>query len=265
MGSGSQHFGPALGEARIAALHRYPVKGLSPESLDAVQVTPGDPFPHDRRYAIENGPSGFDARSPAHLPKIAFLMLMRNEALARLRTRFDPETTTLTIHDGADMAAAGDLSRPEGRAAIEDFFARFSAKDLRGTPRVLEAPAFSFSDTPRRVVSIINRASVQDLEARLGRPVDPLRFRGNVLAEGWPAWSELDLVGAELRSTAGVRLTVVKRIQRCAATNVDPTTAERDMNIPATLQRAFDHADCGVYAEVTGGGTLALGDTLALG
>jgi MOSC domain. len=28
--------------------------------------------------------------------------------------------------------------------------------------------------------------------------VNPLRFRGNVYVTGWPAWSELDLVGKEV-------------------------------------------------------------------
>jgi len=58
---------------RISALYRYPVKGLSPERLARVTLTPGDPMPHDRRYAIENGPSGFDPAAPVHLPKIVFL------------------------------------------------------------------------------------------------------------------------------------------------------------------------------------------------
>jgi uncharacterized protein YcbX len=55
---------------------------------------------------------------------------------------------------------------------------------------------------------------------------------------------------------------VVKRIVRCAAVNVDPVTAERDLNIPQTLMQAFDHADCGVYAEVITGGNIAAGDAI---
>ncbi|MCD6071365.1 MAG: molybdenum cofactor sulfurase, partial [Microvirga sp.] len=72
---------------RIASLQRYPVKGLSPESLSSVTLTKGDYFPGDRLFAIENGPAGFEPDNPQHQPKIKFLMLMRNESLARLRTR----------------------------------------------------------------------------------------------------------------------------------------------------------------------------------
>ena len=94
-------------------------------------------------------------------------------------------------------------------------------------------------------------------------PVHPLRFRGNVYVAGWPAWSELDLVGRELK-IAGTRLKIVKRIVRCPATNVDPDTGARDLNIPQTLLRNLDHADCGIYAEVTEGGEIAAGDTIEI-
>ena len=71
----------------IAALYRHPVKGFTPERLDQAQLTVGGPFPCDRLYAVENGPSGFDPAEPVHQPKIKYLMLMRNESLARLKTR----------------------------------------------------------------------------------------------------------------------------------------------------------------------------------
>jgi uncharacterized protein len=89
-----------------------------------------------------------------------------------------------------------------------------------------------------------------------------LRFRANLYVRGWPAWHEFDLLGRTL-AIGEARLKVVKRITRCAAINVDPDTAARDLNIPHTLMRRFGHADCGVYAEVTAGGAIAAGDTVA--
>jgi len=44
----------------------------------------------------------------------------------------------------------------------------------------------------------------------------------------------------------------------------DPETAARDLSIPHTLMRRFDHADCGVYAEVIAGGTIATGDDVTV-
>jgi len=249
--------------AKIHAIYRYPVKGLSPEPLARTQLEVMETLPADRLYAIENGPSGFEPAAPRHQPKQRYLMLMRNERLARLRTRFQDTSHTLTIEMEGREAARGDLRTSEGRAAIEAFLAGFCAGELRGPPRVLHAPGFSFSDVARKVVSIINLASVAAIEDVIGRPVHPLRFRGNVYVTGWPAWREFDFLGQEITVARGPRLRVIKRIVRCAATNVDPGTGIRDLSIPDTLMRSFGHADCGVYGEVVEGGEIAVGDELS--
>jgi uncharacterized protein len=249
--------------AKIQAIYRYPVKGLSPEPLARTQLEVMETLPADRLYAIENGPSGFEPAAPRHQPKQRYLMLMRNERLARLRTRFQDTSHTLTIETEGREAARGDLRTSEGRAAIEAFLAGFCADELRGPPRVLHAPGFSFSDVARKVVSIINLASVTAIEDVIGRPVHPLRFRGNMYVTGWPAWREFDFLGQEITVARGPRLRVIKRIVRCAATNVDPDTGIRDLSIPNTLMRSFGHADCGVYGEVVEGGEIAVGDELS--
>jgi uncharacterized protein len=248
--------------ARINSIYRYPVKGLSPEPLAGTLLTPGQTVPSDRLYAIENGPSGFDPLEPRHQPKTRYLMLMRNERLATLRTRFDDASHMLTIESDGRIATRVNLRTPAGRHSIESFFAQFCADELRGPPRVLHAPSHSFSDVARKVVSIINLASVSALETAIGAPVNPLRFRGNVYVEGWPAWKEFDLLGQEIAIGEGARLKVVKRIVRCAATNVDPDTGARDLTIPETLLHSFGHADCGVYAEVIEAGKIAAGNEL---
>jgi uncharacterized protein YcbX len=247
---------------KIHAIYRYPVKGLSPEPLERTELAVHETLPGDRLYAIENGPSGFDPAAPRHQPKQRYLMLMRNERLAQLRTRFDHANHTLAIEAQGREAVRGDLRTPEGRAAIERFFAVFCADELRGAPKVLHAPGFSFSDVAHKVVSIINLASVAAVEGAVGRPVHPLRFRGNVYVTGWPAWHEFDLVGREIAVGKHARLKIIKPIVRCAATNVDPDTGMRDLSIPDTLLRSFGHANCGVYGEVVEAGDIARGDDL---
>ena len=249
--------------ATIRAIYRYPVKGLSPELMAAATLSPGGTLPGDRCYAIENGPSGFDPATPHYLPKQRFLMLMRNERLARLDSHFDDTEHAPVLFQNGTEITRGDLRTPAGCAAIEGFFARFCADELRGSPKVLAARGHSFSDVARKVVSIINLASVAAIENMVGRPVDPLRFRGNFYVEGWPAWREFVLLGEEIAMGAQARAKVVKRIARCAATNVERGTGIRDLDIPATLLRSLGHADCGIYAEVTAGGAIAAGDPVS--
>jgi len=257
----------------IEAIYRYPVKGLSPEPLARVALAPSETVPGDRLYAIENGPSGFDPAAPAYLSKQHFLMLMKNERLASLRTRFDHATHTLSIaavasHHAPALArggeVTGDLRTAGGRAAIERYFAEFCASELRGPPKILHAAGHSFSDVARKVVSIINLASVAAIETMVGAPVDPLRFRANVYVDGWPAWSELDLVGKSVTVGRDVRLKIVKRIVRCAATNVDPSTGRRDLEVPQTIMKNCGHADCGIYAQVMSAGEIAAGDEVGI-
>ena len=247
--------------AKINAIYRYPVKGLSPESLPRARLAAGETLVGDRLYAIENGPSGFDPTAPRHQPKQRYLMLMKNERLATLRSRYDDASHTLVVDYEGREAARGDLRTAEGRKAIEAFFATFCASDLRGAPKLLHAAGFSFSDVAKKVVSIINLGSVAALETTVGAGVDPLRFRANVYVEGWPAWREFDLLGQQI-TVGGARLKIVKRIVRCAATNVDPLTGIRDLSIPDTLMRNFGHADCGVYGEVVKDGNIAVGDNI---
>jgi uncharacterized protein len=248
---------------RITSLYRYPVKGLSPEPLTAARLDAGAYFPGDRLFAIENGPCGFDPDDPQHQSKTKFLVLMRMEALARLRTRYEDATGELVIMAEGEERVRARLSSAEGREAVAAFMRSFLDENLDGDPAVLAAPhGFRFTDSPSGYVSLINLASVASVAEMVGVQVDPLRFRGNIHVEGIPAWSEFDLLGRELRSASGLRLKVTSRIKRCAATNVDPQSGARDLSIPKTLMQNLGHMDCGIYAEIIGSGSLAPGERL---
>jgi uncharacterized protein YcbX len=248
--------------AVIDAIYRYPVKGLSPEQLVRTRLSTAATLPADRIYAIENGPSGFDPAAPRYQPKARYLMLMRDERLATLRSRFDQRTGVLVIDQHGQCVARGDLGTQAGRAAIEQFFADFCAGELRGPPRLLHAPGHSFSDVASKVVSIINLATLAELAELLGTPVDPLRFRANLYVTGWPAWHEFELIGRQIAAGPQARLKVLKRIVRCAAVNVDPQSGSRNLTIPDDLMRRYGHADFGIYAEVLLPGEIASGDEL---
>jgi uncharacterized protein YcbX len=252
----------------IAEIYRYPVKGLSAEELDRVVLTPGECLPHDRRFAIALGSTAFDPEHPEWLPKTHFIMLMRDEKLARLQTRFDVESGVLSIAEGGQVLLRAPMSDPEERRLVAEFFTNFLGDAVNRPLRVVSAPGHAFADARRRpnattdkYVSLINRASIAALEAAMGIPVDPIRFRANIYFGGASAWCEQHWVDSEINLGAA-RLRVISPITRCAATQVNPVTAERDLDIVAALGRAFGHTNMGVYAEVVAGGEVAVGDPL---
>jgi uncharacterized protein len=243
---------------QVASLYRYPVKGLSPEALQGVELRAGETLPFDRAYAIENGPGRFDANAPRHLPKITFLMLMRDERLATLRSAFEDATETLTISRDGKQVARGQLTTPLGRQLIEQFVGAYMKAELRGAPKIVSAPGHSFSDMAAKCIHIVNLATVREVERAVGRPIDPLRFRANLYLDGLEPWSEFTWLNREI-GIGPTRLTVFARTQRCEATNVDPATGARDMAIPAHLMRTWGHQDLGIYAKVMSGGQIDVG------
>ena len=251
--------------ARLAALHRYPVKGLSPEAMSEAHLTEGAHFPGDRLLAIENGPSGFDPAAPEHLPKQKFLMLMRNEKLARIAARFEDATRRLTLSQGGGVVASGVVDEETGRAAIERFFESYMGDEMRGPARLLVAPpGHRFMDSRHGFLSIINRASVEAIARLANRAsIDPLRFRGNLLVEGLAPWAEFDLVGQRVK-IGEAELEITKRIDRCAATDVDPKAGLRDTRLVSLLEQNLAHHDCGVYARILGSGLIRPGDALTM-
>lgn len=242
---------------------RYPIKGLNAEHLDSVRLDVGEGLPHDRRFALAQGSTKFDSASPTWLPKRNFLMLMRDEKLAQLRAHFEPDSGMLSIERGGKQVVRAKITEPMGKTLIGQFIASFMAGSTRGTPRIVEAPGHMFSDVRYKCVSIINRASAKDLERVVRDTVDPLRFRANIYIDGAAPWSEFEWIGKEI-TLGDARLKVAAPIDRCAATNVNPETAQRDRNIPLSLQRGFGHTDMGLYAEVVGAGDVTKGAAVTL-
>lgn len=249
----------------VAALYRFPVKGLSPEPLGDVALKPGAGVQGDRALGFLRHETEYDADHPRPMEKTCFHMLARDAALARLATRYDPETDTLTI--GEDRHALGTEA---GRTAAETAIGAALGLGPERRPRLVRGgTAHRFTDVSvvsdifMNAVSLINLASVADLGDRIGETVDPLRFRANIYFDGWPAWRELDLVG-ETIAVGPVRLRVLLRTKRCAATTVNPATGQRDIFVPRHLTEAFGHADLGIYGEVLQGGTIAPGDGVSL-
>lgn len=250
--------------AIIKHLYRYPVKGLSPEPLDAIQVEVGKAIQSDRCLAFAHQATPFNPVTPQHHPKTAFLMLMKNEKLSALHSSFDETTRTLSIRHG-DKIIRGQVDTPEGKQLLEDFMAEYLGAEIPAPPKLVAAQDidYTFSDVAARVISCINLESLRALEPLFDAALHPLRFRANLYFDDCKAFSELNWVGKTLK-LGSATVKVLKNTERCAAINVNPETAQRDLLIPQTLIKTYGHRDCGFYVQVIEAGEIALNQTFSV-
>lgn len=253
-----------MAAGRIVDICRYPVKGLAPQALPEVALLKGQTLPYDRAWALEIAPGKFNPDKPRHVAKVNFAMLMRDAELAGLGSQFEETGHRLTLTAKGVAVASASLDTVEGRAAIVKAVEAHLGETLRGRLAVVATAGHSFSDVGAKCIHIVNLASVRALEQLAGRPVDPIRFRPNVIIDGLPAWSEFDWIAPRVQVKAGAAavLKAFDRTARCAATNVDPRTGARDMNIPKLLQTNLGHTDFGIYAEIKQPGMIRRGDTI---
>jgi GntR family transcriptional regulator / MocR family aminotransferase len=244
----------------VARLYRYPIKGLSAQPLARVVLDAGKPVPHDRVFALARPGAPIEGEDPKWAKKGLFVMLMLDENLAKVATSLDPETMRLTVMDGNREVASADLSDQADRAKIESLFWRL-LPTLPAPPVLVCSRGGHFMDKPDNVISLINLATVRSLEEQWGVEIDPLRFRANIYIDGAGPWEEFAWVGKDIRIGDAV-FAVDRKNGRCGATNVNPTTARRDLDIPSSLRATFGHKNLGVYLIAREGGEVAVGNSV---
>lgn len=254
----------------VLALSTYPIKGLSAVSHQSIDVMQGEGFPGDRIFGFAKGNSGFDPANPEPLPKSRFLALYGYEALALLSTEIDPLTRQLRIGTPEGDVHQFDLSDADSARDASAFFNELLQLPEAEFPVFASAAPHRFTDVSvtshqmMHAISLINLASVDALAQKVGHPIEPERFRGNILIDGWPPFAELDLIGQQI-TLGGMAYDVLKRTRRCPATQVNPVTAERDLEVPRLIRQHYGHADMGIYIQAAENGTLHCGDTASVG
>jgi len=118
-------------------------------------------------------------------------MAINNSVLACLAFGVAPViiAADIDISIAAMLALCGVIMAKLWGGGMNIWLAALLGEAAVGPLRVIDGAGHRFLDHPLGHISVINLASLRDLEARLGRPVDPLRFRANLYVEGWPAWA----------------------------------------------------------------------------
>lgn len=249
----------------IKALYRYPVKSLSPQSMETAKLAVGLGIPGDRAYALAL--AGGAAVKPDHtckwLAKGAFHVLAKQPQLADIACRLDGEGSVLelTFPDGSNVhcnVLGGERSDDIGAAV-----ARFLGLPNGQAPTLVKAEKVGFFDTLDGEVSILNLGSLREVEKAAGVEISPLRFRPNIIIDGAEPWSELQWAGSTAL-VGSAELAFTKPTGRCPATHVNPDTATRDLKMLSILKENFGHTKLGVYAHIKQSGEVQAGDTLKL-
>jgi uncharacterized protein YcbX len=252
------------GEARVTALWRWPVKGLGGQSLDEVHVKEGSLFPFDRAFALENGPSDFDAAAPRHVPKRQFVCMVHQPTTGRMTAAYDESTGMLAItaDDGSTLSID-----PDHPSTLEELAEQLVERGPLGPLRLRKAQDMTlghgFTDVPGRWISLQNQASIDRLARSVASTLDPRRLRANVLLEGWNAFAEEELVGKTVR-LGTAEIIVEEPINRCRAIDVNPDTAAHDQDLVRALQGMRGKPSLGIYARVTKAGRMAPGDQVVV-
>jgi uncharacterized protein len=247
----------------VAAIHRYPVKSLAGESFDSVALAPGRGLRNDRRYAFVPAEPGAPAPAPGWRPKTRCIALVRHAAPVRLAARYDDAAATLVLSKAGREIARGLPEQPAGRAALEAAAAAELSPEVGGLALVPAGEGKMLTDVDAPLVSLVNLASVRALGDAMGAALDPLRFRANFYFEGGEAWAERGWAGKPM-SLGDVEIEIVDVTERCAAIDVNPATATRDLRLLNGLADRLGHVEMGVYAKVIAGGTVKRGALLKL-
>ncbi len=233
----------------VKALYYYPVKSMRGLAIAEARVG-WHGLEGDRRYAFVRTGNASD---------FPWLTARQVPALVRYAPyvvdQADPAASTVCVvtPDGADLLVRSDALRRE--LAVH-----------YGAPAHLEESARGVFDCAS--VSLIGAATIDALGVANGSPLDPRRFRPNILVAASSAepfveeeWLGSALVFGDRDDAVHIRLD--ERDPRCMMINLDPDTAAQRPTVLKTVVRAYDGC-VGLYGAPERRGTIRVGDVIRL-
>jgi MOSC domain-containing protein len=253
----------------VARISIAPVKGLALVHPTEVQLAETGVLENRRFHVVDAGGRRYNQ--------------LRNGRLVQIVQEYDAaqERLTLTFPDGT--VADGEIAL--GDEVTTDFYGRPVAGHFvegpwtvalsrwAGRPlRLVQSPAGAAVDRGRGHVSLVSRASLEELGRQAGHAgaVDGRRFRMLFELDGCEAHDEDRWVKRHVRiGEALVRLR--GDVGRCAITTQNPETGVTDFDTLRTVagyrpltanEKGKKHIPFGVYGEVVEVGKVAMGDAV---
>jgi len=246
--------------ARLTEIWRHPIKSCGRESVARTNVIPGQTLPFDRRWAIAHEAAKLDPNAPEWVSCNNFARAAKAPQMQAITAHSDIARGEITLSHPKLRDLTLDPDDPDQALGLIQWLMPLSPADRALPAHVVRADR-GMTDTDFPSISLINLASHDEVAARIGRPISPLRWRGNLLIEGLDPWVERDWIGKRLR-IGSAEFEVREQITRCLATAASPRTGERDADTLGALQSGWGHKQFGVYAVVTARGEIAQGDSV---
>jgi uncharacterized protein YcbX len=265
-------------DAVVRGIFVYPVKSCRGIALDRAEVEPRG-LRYDRRFMIVDGTGTFvTQRTEPRLTGIEVTLdeergslMLSASGCSVLRLALTPregERVKVQVwRDEVDALHAGEeaarwvsvfLGAPASLVFMPDAVERPVRPDLA---RV--GDHVSFADAFPMLVTTTD--SLDDLNARLDRPLPMNRFRPNVVVSGCTPWEEDHWQRARI---GVVPLRLPKACDRCVVTTTDQITGERGVEPLRTMATFRKWADSKVYFGVNAvpdaRGTIAVGDRVTV-
>ncbi|VVO20622.1 MOSC domain-containing protein [Pseudomonas fluorescens] len=246
---------------RLSALYRYPLKSGKGEPLQQVRLDKLG-LDGDRRWMLVDEASGRFLTQRA-VPQMSQLSALWNAAgglslsacgLSPIEVPLptaDAQLRGVTIwRDTLRVPDAGD----EAGAWVSEFIGKSTRLVQVPVERARTTQAGYGRDDDQVAFAdgfpllLIGQGSLDDLSERVGRGLEMLRFRPNLVIEGSEAYAE---DGWKRIRIGDIEFRVVKPCSRCILTTIDPQTGERnaDREPLATLQKYRSQEDGAMFGQ----------------
>jgi uncharacterized protein len=236
----------------ISSIHYSPIKSLSFENVDLCKIKKDIGIFNDRVFALCKNISFEKAKLIEKNPKLRklnnFLTLKNTPVLNKYNFVYNNNKLTLIFKNEEIISV--ELGNPDISLLITNKLIELESS-LSGSFYVLKNKEFPFFDTTHNnnilnSISLINLNSIYDFEKKINQKIEPERFRGNFYIKKLKKWEERKWIGATIKIN-NIFFKVEKNIPRCSATNLQPKTDNKTIDLPNLLKKTYRHMDMGVY------------------
>jgi uncharacterized protein YcbX len=261
----------------IAALHRYPVKSMMGEELNASWIG-AKGIKGDRVFAVSDPQTGkiASAKNPSKWPNLfsfraAYTQTLQDSSpVAPVRVTLPDGSTVLSSDDQVETVLSSYLGKPVRFLAgappagtLEEYWPDMEELPKRDVVTDEAMPAETFFDLG--VLHVLTTSTLQKLGELNGEGrFESRRFRPNlVIATEGEGFIENEWHDKVLVIGSEIRLKVTGACSRCVMTTLEQGDLPKDTGILKTAAK-YNQARVGIYASVLSGGLVRRGDKVWL-